>query len=260
MDLDAYWQENKRFVLAVGGGVVLFFVGFAVETAMFEDEILAAQRTAQKYRNDLKAAQYTAQDLAQVEEENAALKASVERLTAAASFQPRPEFVHDPASGSVANHYLRTFSRVREDLEQRANRAGLTLDEALGMPELSPTVESEIVRYLEALDVVESVADLAIRARVKRMEKIQVRLDPARSSRQGVGPIERTRVQLSLAGSSAAIARVLAWTQRPETSDGQGGRVLAIDQLETSRAAGKAGEVRLDVTFVIARVKPAESI
>jgi hypothetical protein len=254
MDVDAYWQENKRFVLAVAGGALLFVVGFAVETAVFQDGILAAQRTAQKYRNDLKAAQYTAQDLAEVEAENAALKASVERLTAAANFQPRPDFV--PAPGvPVANHYLRTFSRVREELEQRANRAGLALDEALGMPELSPTVESEIVRYLEALDVVESVADLAIRARVKRMEKIQVRLDPARSSRQGVGPIERTRVQLSLAGSSAAIARVLAWTQRPETSDGQGGRVLAIDQLETSRAAGKAGEVRLDVTFVIARVK-----
>jgi hypothetical protein len=258
MDVDAYWQENKRFVLAVAGGVLLFVVGFAVETAVFQDEILATQRTSQKYRNDLKAAQYTAQDLAEVEAENAALKESVERLTAAANFQPRPEFV--PAAGvPVANHYLRTFSRVREELEQRANRAGLALDEALGMPELSPTVESEIVRYLEALDLVEGVADLAMRARVKRMEKIQVRLDPARSSRQGVGALERTRVQMTLAGSSAAIARVLAWTQRPEIADGETGRVLTIDQLETSRTAGKAGEVRLDVTFVIARVKPLES-
>jgi hypothetical protein len=91
------------------------------------------------------------------------------------------------------------------------------------------------------------------------MEKIQVRLDPARSSRQGVGALERTRVQMTLAGSSAAIARVLAWTQRPEIADGETGRVLTIDQLETSRTAGKAGEVRLDVTFVIARVKPLES-
>ena len=198
--------------------------------------------------------QFSSQDLTEVEAENAALRTAVQALTESARFRPRAEFVPDPSAGPSANHYLRTLSRVREDLEQRANRASLNLDASLGMPELSPTAEREILLYLEALDLVESVADLAIRARADGVDKIQVRLDPGHSSRSGVGPIERTKVQMTLTGSSVALTRLLAWTQRPPA----GGRVLSIDQLEMSAMRGRADQVRLDVTFVIARVRELE--
>ena len=131
----------------------------------------------------------------------------------------------------------------------------LEFDASLGMPELSPTLEREILRDLEALDLVESVLDLAIRARADAVEKIQVRLDPGHSSRGGVGPIERTQVQFTITGTSSSLTRILAWTQRPE----RGGRVLPIHKLEMAGARGRPGLVRLDVTFVIARVKPLES-
>lgn len=254
MDLGAYWQENKRFVLTVGAGALVFLIGFAVESSLFQGKITAAQRAIQLSKNKLKEMQFSAKDLAEVESENAALRAALGQLTAAARFQPRPEFTPDPAAGSSANHYLRTLSRVREELLQRANRASVTVDPSLGMPELSPTAEREILRYLEALDLVETVADLAIRARADAVDKIQVRLDPAHNSRQGVGQIERTKVQMTLTGSSVALTRVIAWTQRP----GPDGRVLPIDQLEMSTARGRKEEVRADVTFVLARVKELE--
>jgi hypothetical protein len=254
MDLGAYWQENRRFVLSVGAGVVVFLIGFAIESSLFQGKINAAQRAIQLNKNQLKELQFSAKDLAEVEGENAALRAALEELVEAARFRPRPEFVPDPAAGSSANHYLRTLSRVREELLTRANRASLTLDSSLGMPELSPTAEREILRYLEALDLVESVADLAIRARADGIDKIQVRLDPGHASRQGVGAIERTRVQMTLVGSSLALTRVLAWTQRPAA----GGRVLPIDKLEMTTARGRKDQVRLDVTFVLARVKELE--
>ena len=251
MDLSGYWQENRRFVLSVGGGALVFLIGFAVENALFRDELNATRQEIQRFKNKLETAPFGPQDLADAEAENTALRAAVEKLSAAASLHPRSEFVPDPSAGSSANQYLRTLSRVREELLQRCNRASLDIDSSLGMPELSPTVETQIVRYLEALDVVETVADLALRARVDRIDKIQVRLDPGHGSREGVGPIERTRVVMSLAGSSLALTRVLAWTQRP----GAGGRVLPIDQFEMVTARGKAGEVRLEVTFVVAHVK-----
>jgi len=255
MDLGAYWQENKRFVVSVGAGALLFLIGFAVENSLFQGRVNAAQREIQGFQNQLKKEPYTAEDKTAAEAENAALRASADKLAEAARFKPRPEFVPDPAKGPAANHYLRTLSRVREELSQRASRAGVAVDSKLGMPELSPTVEGEVLRYLEALDLVESVADLAVRARAQRVDKIQVRLDPGRGTQKGVGPIERTRVQMAISGSSLAIERVLAWTQRPSP----GGRVLTIDQLETSLAKGKTDEVRLDVTFVIARVREPET-
>lgn len=254
MDLGAYWQENKRFVVSVGAGALLFLIGFGIESRVYRDKINATERANQAKRNQLKEMQFSATDQQEAEAENAALRQAVDRLTAAAQFEPRPEFVPDPASGSSANHYVRTLSRVREELLQRANRASLQVDSSLGMPELSPTVEREVLRYLEALDLVESVADLAIRARADAIDKIQVRLDPAQNSRAGVGAIERTRVQLTLTGSSQALTSVLVWTQRPEG----GGRVFPIDKLEMSAARGRPGQVRLDVTFLLARVKELE--
>jgi hypothetical protein len=255
MDASAYWQENKRFVVTVGAGALVFLIAFAIEGSMFEDPMAAARREIQGSKNALKQAQFSATDLATAEQENAALRQAAGTLVEVARFRPRAEFVPDPATGPAANHYLRTFTRVKEELGQRAARVGVELDRGLGMPELSPTNEGEIVRYLEALDLVESVCDLAVRARVDRIEKIQVRLDPAISSRQGVGAIERTRVQMSIAGPSLALTRLLTWTQRP----GADGRVFAIDKLELGLARGKKDEVRLDVTFVIARVKELEA-
>jgi hypothetical protein len=253
VDLNGYWQENKRFVVTVGAGALAFVVAFWVETSLFQDNLNSTRREIQRYTNQLAEARYTSQDLADAERENEALKSAHERLVQAAAFHARPEFVADPAAGSAGNHYLRTLARVREDLMQRANRGGLEVDSSLGMPELSPTVESEIVRYLEALDLVESVADLALRARAKRIDKIQVRLDPAHATREGVGALERTRVDVSISGSSLALTRILAWSQRPP----QGGRVLALDKFELLQSRSKRGEVRLDATFVVARVRPS---
>ena len=251
MDVGAYWQENKRFVVTVGAGVLVFLIGFGIETSLYQGKISSALGAIRRNTTQLKELKFSTQDQREAEAENAALRAAVERLTVAASFRPRPEFVPDPSAGSSANHYLRTVTRVREDLLQRANRASMKLESSLGMPELSPTVEREILRYLEALDLVETVADLAIRARVDSIDKIQVRLDPGYGSRGGVGAIERTKVQMTLSGSSLELTRLLAWTQRP----GSDGRTLPIDQFEMAGAKGRPGQVRLDVTFLVARVK-----
>jgi hypothetical protein len=254
MDASAYWQENKRFVLTVGAGALVFLAAFAIEGSMFDGPMAAARKEIQGHKNRLKEAKFTASDLATAEQENEALKAAAGMLVEAARFRPRPDFVPDPSAGPAAHHYLRTSTRVKEELGSRASRAGVALDRSLGLPELSPTNEGEIVRYLEALDLVESVADLAVRARVQRIEKIQVRLDPAMNSKQGVGTVERTKVQMSLAGNSLAVTRLLSWTQRPDA----GGRVFAIDKLELALARGKKDEVRLDVTFVVPRIKELE--
>jgi len=255
MDLGASWQENKRFVVSVGAGAVLFLIAHSIENSIYEPEKRSTQREIQRYRNQLEDAPYTSQDQALAEEDHEALLASASQLAEAVRFRPRPEFVPDPAAGSAANHYLRTLSRVRDELTTRAGRANLELDSSLGMPELSPTSEAEIVRYLEALDLVETVSDLAIRARIKRIDRIQVRLDPLFGSRQGVGDVERTRVLMSLSGTSLSLTRLLAWTQRP----GPSGRVLAVDELEMLPARNRRSEVRLDLTLSVPRVRPIEA-
>jgi len=250
MDLNDYWQENKRFVMSVVGAAVVFLIAYLMVSAYFADDIRGRQAEISRHRRDLADAMFSATDLADAGAENEALRGAVTELVAASRFEAREEFVVDPTAGAPNAQYLRTLSRVREELLTRANRANLKVEPELGMPSLSPTRDTEIVRYLEALDVIETIVDLSIQARAQRVERMQVKLDPGLNSRDGLGDVERTRVRFSITGSSLALTRVLTWTQRPPA----GGRVLHVDEAELVPSRSKEDEVTLDLTLVIPRI------
>ena len=254
MDLNDYWQENKRFVTTVCAGLVVFLVGYFILNAHYQTDIKDTDRRISSLRTDLRKPMFTSSNLSTAKEENEALLAAVATLEEATAFRPREEFVLDASLGSFPNQYLRALTRVREDLLPRANRGNMTIEAGLGMPKLSPTKDEEIVRYLEALDVIETVATAAIDARVKRLDKITIRLDTGLNSKAGLGRIERTRVHFEMRGTSLALTRLVSSTQRPRD-----GRVLHIDEIEMSPSRSKDDEVQLDLTLTIARLRPLET-
>ncbi len=253
MDLNDYWQENKRFVSVVAFGVVGFFLASFLIDAVYGDDLSAAQSKVTRLQRELKKPLFSASDRTAAQAQNDELRAAVERLHEAVQFVPREEFRLDPALGTPSNQYLRALTRVREDLLPRANRANVGLDPGLGMPKLSPTREEEIERYLEALDVIETSLRMAIDAGVRRVDKIQIKLDPGLSTRVGLGRIERTRIPMTLIGDSLALTRLLAATQRPAD-----GRILHVDEIEMLPSRNKQDEVRLDLTLVVARLSRGE--
>jgi len=54
----------------------------------------------------------------------------------------------------------------------------------------------------------------AIASRVRRLDKIQIKLDPGLLSRSGLGEVERTRIELTVTGTSGALTSFLGRTQR----------------------------------------------
>jgi len=263
MDWNAYWQENRRFVLQVSLGALAFLVLRLVLGGTFERDLAAARSRVSRLERQLAEPMFDASERDRVLAVNGELRSSVERLSDAVVFRPRPGFRLEDGAGSPSNQYLRALTRVRERLLPLASRAGTTVDPGLGMPELSPTRESEIVRYLEALDVVDTFVRAAVAAGVSAIEDVRVRLDPGLSSRSGLGAglgaVERTRVAVSVSGDSRALAALLASSQRPmEDADGpiEGGlrSPLRIDSLEMANARRARGEtVRVDATFVVPR-------
>ena len=250
MDLNDYWQENKRFVTTVAIGAAVFLIAYSLLASSYGDKIGAKQSRRLTLQGELAAALFGSADLSAARAENEALRSAVDELTPRADFQARDSF--RLASGaSAGSQYLRTLTEVRESLIPRANRNNLQIDPSLGMPSLSPTKDDEIERYLEALDLVDTVANLAIDAGVRRLDKIQVRLDPGLGTRAGVGAIERTRVKFQLEGPALPLARLLASTQRPPD-----GRALMIDDVEMISSRQKEGEARLDLTVTAARLRP----
>ena len=256
MDLNDYWQENKRFVVAVASGVILFLTGTMVIDGLFRDELVALKRAADSTAGKLRSeAMFGNSELDIARGDNEALKKAVESLSQTVAFQPREAFRYDPqeqsVKGSAANQYFAAVASVREELLTLAGRANLKLPEEVGLPGLSPTRESEIARYLEALDLIDRAVRIALGVGVERIDKIEIKLDPKLASREGVGKIERTRVTFTLSGRPTPMVQFLRVSQAPPPP----GNPLLIEKLEiVPRGKGDAHEATLEVVFVAARV------
>lgn len=262
MDLANAWQENKRFLLTVAGGALVFGIGWMLVESYFGAELkrhsLSAKTAASKLERE---SLYTAAQLSEAEAENQRLVQAVETLTKACAFHARPRFVLDPARGSASNQYFAVVSAVREELLRQAGRANLRVPEDLGLPALSPTREPDIERYLQGLDLVERVVRTAIAAGCERIDKIEIKLDPRLTAREGVGRIEKTRVSFSFSGKGAPLVALAALSQQPDARDAAGaplGGPLIVDKAEMLPTRTGA-ESSLEIVFLCPRVVAAET-
>ena len=250
MDLNDYWQENKKFLLTVFAGLVVFLIGQVLISSFLDGKLQGAQRQVSNAKKKLGASMYGSADLTMAREENAALQAAVASLSEAVAFEPRPEFKIDASGGRASNQFFATVTSAREDLLRLAQRRGVRLPDHLGMPGLSPTHEDEIVRTLEALDVVDRACRLAIDAGVSRIDELGIKLDPGLGSRDGVGQLEKTSVSMTLSGPGAALLRFLSATQSTE----EYGQALVVEELLLQPSRRKNEEARLDLELNVIRL------
>lgn len=261
MDLSNYWQENKRFLVTIASGVLVFAIAWMVIGKYIGDELkrqrVTLNSTTQKLSKD---PMYTPESLSQAQAENDGLVKAVDTLSKATAFAPRPQFVLAEKRGSPSSQYFAVVSAVRDDLLRQAGRANMRIPEDLGLPALSPTREPDIARYLEALDLVDRGIRMALATGCERIEKIEIKLDARLNSREGVGRIEKTRVAFTFSGKGAPIAAFLSLTQSPSEKDLNGvpfGGPLAIEKADMLPARSGA-EAGLDVTFICARLSASE--
>lgn len=245
MDLNGYWQENKRFLVAVGCGLVLFLIGWMAIASFFGDELAAKQRRERSLRSDLEDPMYSSSDLAQVRAENEALALVFDELRERVEFEPREAFALRDGD-APSSRYFGVVSDVRDDLIVRCGRAGLAFPDDLGLPRLAPTREQEIRRYLEALDVVEATLSLGIETGCERVERIQIGLDPRLLSGRPIEDLEKTLVELRLTGPASPMVALLGLLQQERD-----GRVLLVERAEVQAGRSARDEVRMDLVLVV---------
>lgn len=248
MDLNNYWQENKRFLTIVGLCVVAFFIAWAVIDGSLGDSLRAQNARLARVKRDLQKPMFDNNDLGAATRENDALRSAVADLARAVEFEPRPEFALLPGS-APSSRYFAVVSDVRDDLTSRAGRAGLSLPKDLGLPALSPTREQEIARFLEGLDIVESVVRLAIEVGCERIDRIQIQLDARLLSGKAIAGLEKTVVEFRFTGPSEPLVRLLQLLQRE-----QGGRTIQVERAEVQPSRSRQDQVRLDVELVAAHL------
>ncbi len=254
MDLNDYWQENKRFVVSVASGAILFVIGSMLIDSFFRTELTNHERDATTSTNKLRStAMFGTADLEKAQAENQGLQQAIAKLSHAVEFQTRARFQLDPAKGAASNQYFGTVGAVREELLRAAGRANLRLPEDLGLPALSPTREQEIQKTLEAFDLVERVVRLALATGVERVDRIEIKLDPKLSSREGVGEVERTRVTFTISGAPQPMVQLLIASQG---GGAEGTAPLVLERSEITPTRGKSDEATLEATFCVVRLHP----
>lgn len=259
MNLEGFWQENKRFVLVVGGGALVFMTGWIAIGSVLGDDLSAQRRAAESAQRKLSSEpMYGAEDLRRLEDENAALKSAYDTLSAAVAWKARAPFALDAKRGAPSNQYFAAVAATREDLLRRAGRANLRVPEDLGLPALSPTREGDILRYLEGLDLVDRAVRFALEAGCERIDRIQIQLDPRLHSKQGVGTVERTRVTMNLSGRPDPLVAFVSRTQESAPAADGSGAVgpLLVERCEMQPARTKTDEAALEIVFLVARIVP----
>lgn len=250
MDVNDFWQENKRFVLTVAGGAVVFFIGVIAIDNVFGSELTDQERRRRVAEGALAAPLVPAADLEIVRAEHERLLAAHAELSKAAAFVPRPEFA--PASGSMANRYFEVVSRCREDLLGSAGRAGIAVPLDLGLPALAPTRDEHIVRTLEGLDVIDRTLRLCFEAGVARVEGIDIKLDPALLSGKPLEGLEKTLVNFKLRGTAASLARLALMLERAGAP-----RVAVLERAAFLAATAREDDARLELTLSAVRLHAA---
>lgn len=256
MDLTNFWQQNKRFVVSLLSGVIVFATGLMVIDGMYGADLAKLSREVNQNETRLRnTPMYTRAERDKAQAQNEALQAAIGGLESRVRFSARPAYQLSSSGSPAASQYFAIVSQAREELLRSAGRANLRVPEDLGLPALSPTRDAEIVKYLEALDLVDRVVRLALESGVQRIDKIEIRLDPKLNSREGVGALERTRVAFTMSGDPSPLTELLIASQqsREVKLEKQSLRILPlpVEKAEISPARSKSDEASLEVVFLL---------
>lgn len=251
MDINDFWQENKRFVITVAGGALVFLTGIVLIKNLFGSELGAQQVRKAKAESALAGPLFPQADLDALRSENEKLSAAYAALVEASVFKPRAAFA--PAAGSMANRYFEAVSTTRDELLSLAGRAGVPLPEDLGLPALAPTKDAHIERFLEGLDVVDRTLRLALEAGIERVEALDIKLDPRLTSGKPMEGLEKTTVSLKLRGTAKSMGRLVLLMQRSAAE-----RIAVLERADFLAGGTREDDARLEL--VLAAVRLHESI
>lgn len=263
MDLNDVWQENKRFIVTVGAGLIAFFIGWMVIDGMYLGDLRAVGRKSLRAIRDLNQELYSVDDRELARAENEALLASYERIAGAIEFVPRPEFQLEGADTSPQNVYSTMVETVRNRVGDLASRRRAFLPDGLGLEPRATANVDAIERDLHALDLLERALVLAVDSGVRQVRDVRILLDPAFTRRRGMGAIERTTIEVEVSAKPETVTRWLVRCETPIAGDSSmsdaalvalRSQALPILSVDMQSQRSKAGELRAKVTFLVVRI------
>lgn len=156
MDLNDIWTQNKRWLLGVLAGAILFWIATSIVGSIYDGD--AAERKVTQVANALRQQDYfdaKARKLAR--DSGEALAAAQERLRAELTFEPDEPFVL-AGKGDPDLHFDRVQREVRTSLVDKAQQFSVELAPS-ALRWTAPVGLEEIERTLIGLNVLETAVD-----------------------------------------------------------------------------------------------------
>jgi len=235
MDLNDVWQGNKRFILGVGAGFVVFLIGQATIGSLWSSTgpAAAVKSRSSKLR---KLETPSKSSLNKVNTEVSDLDEELESLFGRMAFVTQDAFLLPKREPSPDLLYNEIRSRAGDELVDVAARQNIDVIQTLGLPEFTPSGREAIQRALSGLDIVEMVVETAIVAGVRAIPEIEIVEQRGRRRKSTESFIDPLKVRFRIEGSTASIAEVIRNVVRNDR------RFLAIEDaqidVDTKRAFG----------------------
>jgi hypothetical protein len=214
MDFHDFWEKEKKWLLGVVAGALLFWIALGVVRSTFDVSGTNAQINGAKSRiASNEDGLYGRDDRREAEDLAAALRERNAELRAALEFEPSPRFLLD-GKGPADTYLLQVGRDLRRDLTDRAENTNVSLDpDGLRWPTaVEPAEIAEVLLGLNLLEVVGNrLLDAGERVRLTEPENLglieieQLAVRGDRSSGGRPSPYGRRR---SRRGSDAGIDSV----------------------------------------------------
>lgn len=246
MNLDAFWQRNRRFLLGFLGGTLGFFLLLWILTSSAASRHAAAQRSISRATLELRDAMYGESEEREAQRRLEDLQARNAALGAEALALWRPQF-RLPDDKAPAQHYIELTGELRQELIAWALRNDCEVDPTLGLPPVSPTQEQAVERVLRGLDVAERVVRLAVLHGAHAVEKLNISERALRSGATRGALLDLTPVELEVVFEDRPIAPFL----RALLDEGRQGRPIGLAGLEVAPPNPRKRERRVLLEFAV---------
>jgi len=231
--MEYFWKENKRFVVAVAGGLVFLLLYQSLVLGKIRGAADAAERRRVSEKRDLerKMAQGVPTDdgLVQGRKDRDLNRKILASMAPETAFTVPERFLKGKMRPKeLKEHYDDQIIKLTEELKEKATNGRLAFPATLGLPD--SVNEDSLAEMLVRLAVVERLTTLCIDAECEKIESI----NPLHGADQDDRSSKKSRfltkysVFIRFSGKAESIFRVVHGAQKK-------GSYLAVTQFEMTR-------------------------
>lgn len=255
--MDYFWKENKKFVIAVGAGLLAMLFYWLFVLGPLGSGAERAKKSLAKEKGDLKAMMANGvpseDSIRSARMSRDRFKQALTGMIADSNFKA-PDRYRKPDRESAKSHFESLNIDVYKELRDKAVNAKIAFPSSLGFGD--QVTDDVAPEYLARLAAVERLAQLAIDAEVEKIEAIDG-LSGAGSRDEGPAKkgayLTKYGVFMKFTGKAESVFKLLHGVQRK-------GQFLAVNTFEAIRDDSTKDQFSANIAVILFKVDEKGSL